>query len=324
MSDTRIEDVLLLIPVFNDWQAVSRLLPALDDQLAGRRTVRVILVDDASTQPRPVDMAAPLKNIHTLEVLRLRRNLGHQRALAIGLAYAEAKAPGTAVVVMDGDGEDRPEDVPRLLVELERDGGPCIVFAERRKRSESMLFRLGYRAYRFLHHVLTGVPVRVGNFSAVPRECLGSLTADSELWNHYAAAVIKSRLCYRMIPTVRGRRLDGRTSMSLISLVTHGLSAISVFRERVGVRLLIATGVFAALMVLLMAVTVLVRLSTDWAVPGWSTYTIGLLLLLLLQTLFVSLLATFAVLGGRDAAGFIPSRDYVYFVRDCEVIYSRG
>lgn len=320
------EGVTILIPIYNDWEALSRLLPELDRHVprdGPAAPIHVLLIDDGSTQPRALRLDGGFQNIRRLEVLRLRRNLGHQRALAIGLAFAEANRDCSAVVVMDGDGEDRPEDVPRLLEHTLACGGECIVFAQRAKRSEVAAFRVGYHAYRWLHLVLTGIPVRMGNFSVIPRGCLNSLAVVSEVWNHYTAAVIKARLPYRTLSTTRGKRLSGRSSMNLVSLITHGLSAISVFRERVGVRLLLATGTFAAVTLALIAATVIVRFTTDLAVPGWATYTVGLLLVLLSQAFFLLLLATFAVLGGRDAAGFLPARDYAHFVRDCEVLYSR-
>ncbi len=236
---------IILIPLFNDWDTFAKLAAQLDEVLAaGNREADILIVDDASViDADPRTTFSQYRALRRVEVLRLRRNLGHQRAIAVGLTYIQARmtTPYEAVVVMDGDGEDAPEDVPRLLDRLEAEGGRSIVFAERTRRSESLTFRFFYFLYRHLHFLLTSVRVRVGNFSAIPRRRLESLVAVSELWNHYAAAAFHSRQPYCTVPTERARRLGGRSSMNFVSLVTHGLSAISVYREVIGVRLLVLT-----------------------------------------------------------------------------------
>src|SRR3989442_317017 len=282
--------VLILIPIFNDWPAVARLLVELDRVLddAGRDG-RVLLVDDGSSDPPVAELAPPAPaRLREIEILQLRRNVGHQRAIAIGLSHAEAAISCEAVVVMDGDGEDRPEDVPRLLDELERSGGHRIIFAERLRRSEGPLFATMYALYRWLHVLLTGERVRFGNFSAIPAPLLGRLVAMSDLWNHYAAAVIKSRVPYDTIVTTRGGRYAGSTKMNQVALVTHGLSAMSVFGDWIGVRLLAAT-VGAAAVVL---AAIVGSLAIGWTAgrwPAWMPYVLGLLVLLLSQAFAVSL-----------------------------------
>ena len=237
-------ELVVLLPVFNDWAALGKLLGGLDRALASSRIeADVLVVNDGSTEPfDPSAISGDLRSIARVEVLHLRRNLGHQRAIAIGLAFIEAERPECrAVVLMDSDGEDAPEDVPRLLARYEQEGRRKIVFAERTKRSESSLFRFFYLLYRVAHRILTGHWVRVGNFSVIPRERLSCLVATSELWNHYAAAAFTSRQPYATVPTRRANRLDGRSKMNFVALVIHGLSAISVYSDAIGVRLLIAT-----------------------------------------------------------------------------------
>ena len=307
--------VLILIPVFNDWPAAARLVIELDRVLdeAGRDG-RVLLVDDGSSEPPAAELAAPAPGrLRDIEILQLRRNVGHQRAIAIGLSHAEASIPCDAVVVMDGDGEDRPEDVPRLLGELEKNGGRAVVFAERLRRSEGPLFVAMYALYRWVHAVLTGERVRFGNFSAIPAPLLSRLVAMSDLWNHYAAAVIKSRIPYATVVTTRGLRYAGATKMNYVALVTHGLSAMSVFGERIGVRLLAATAGAAAVVIAAIAGAILVGWTSGAWTP-WLPYVLGFLVLLLAQALAVSLAFVFIILSGRDSSAFIPLRDYVYFV----------
>ena len=322
-----ISSFIILIPLFNDWDTFAKLAVRLDLVLAAsHRDADILIVDDASlTEPDSRTSFGPYQALRRVEVLRLRRNLGHQRAIAIGLAHIQQQmAPGyEAVVVMDGDGEDAPEDVPRLLTRLEAEGGRSIVFAERTRRSESFMFRFFYFLYRQLHLVLTSVRVRVGNFSAIPRRRLESLVAVSDLWNHYAAAVFHSRQPFCTIPTQRGRRLGGRSSMNFVALVAHGLSAISVYREVIGVRLLVLAIGLAMAAVLGLAVTVFLRLATTLAVPGWATSASGLLLILLMQAMMLAFVFCFVILGDRNSTTFLPLRDYLYFTADTRTLYER-
>ncbi len=319
----RDEPILILTPVFDDWAALGALLGRLDAVLAAAGLMaEVLVVDDGSAMPADSLRAPILHALRQVHVLRLRRNVGHQRAIALGLAYVEANVPCRAVVVMDSDGEDDPADVPRLLARCEAEGFRKVVFAERQKRSESWLFRVFYLLYRLLYRLLCGQPVRVGNFSVVPRENLRSLVAVSELWNHYAAAVYKSRQPCCAVPTRRARRLDGRSQMNFVSLIVHGLSAISVHADTVGVRLLIASTALIAASGLGLAGVVAVRLLTSLAIPGWATSAAGLLLVLLLQFVLFSIVFCFITLSSRQGTTVLPLRDYPYFVADVRRVYA--
>ncbi len=172
-----------------------------------------------------------------------------------------------------------------------------------------------YRLYRLLHKLLTGLSVRVGNFSVLPYAALDTLVVVSELWNHYAAAVFRSRLPYTTLFTERGRRLVGTPHMNFASLVVHGLSALSVYGEVVGVRILVATAISGLLLVSAILTTVLVRFTTTLAIPGWATYTTGILFLMLLLVSIVAILFVFTILAGRTGMTFIPLRDYHLFVK---------
>src|SRR5262249_38703124 len=157
--------VIILLPAFNDWRSLALLVPQLDEILASHQlTAQLIIVDDASTaEPHSSLLPRRPAAITSLRILPLRRNPGHHRAIAIGLAFIEATCQKHLVVVMDADGEDKPSDVPRLVEKCRAELGVPIVFAERTKRSESLTFRAGYLLYRGLHRILTGHPVRVGN-----------------------------------------------------------------------------------------------------------------------------------------------------------------
>jgi glycosyltransferase involved in cell wall biosynthesis len=313
MSETG--SFLVLIPVFDDWAACRLLLAELDETLSKETEVfELLVVDDGSLEEGTGLDALEWRAFSAVRVLRLRRNLGHQRAIAVALAYAEASLRFEAVVVMDGDGEDRPRDVPRL-VRAYRDGhGERIVFAARTRRSESALFRLSYGLFRAAHRVLTGIPVRVGNFSVIPAKLLRRLVVVSELWSHYAAAVFVSRAPYATIPTERGRRLAGGSKMNVVALVIHGLSAISVFSEIVGVRLLLASLGLIGLGAVLFVLGLIAKLSGGVAVPEWAGPTLGVAVAVMAQAVVVFFLVAFMTLRNRQNLSFLPVRDYAYFV----------
>ena len=314
----------MMTPVFNDWPSLTVLLEKLDLELAAHGiSADILAVDDGSSIP-PIGSLNPAKltAIHNISVLRLKRNLGHQRAITIGLAYAEANLKADVVVVMDSDGEDTPIDVIRLIHTCASTNYQKIIFARRSQRSESWLFKLFYRAYRTMYRLLTGFDIQVGNFSAIPFPMLHRLVVVSEIWNHYAAGTLKSKLPHTDIPTQRGYRYRGESKMNFASLITHGLSAISVYGEMVGVRLLMASCGLIGVSVVALFGVIGVRLMTDLAIPGWTSYLVLALISVILQAFIISLSFIFLVLIGRNNGGFLPSRDYHHFVLALDEVIS--
>jgi len=325
-TPTSADSIVILVPVFNDWESLAALLATLDRELdAAGVAARVLVADDGSTaDPGPGPLAGGYRALLAVEVLELRRNLGHQRAIAVGLAYIEDRDPCGTVVIMDSDGEDDPRDVPRLLHAYREQGGQKIVFAERSRRSESLLFRAFYALYKLTYRLLTGRTVRFGNFSVIPRRRLASLVTASELWNHYAAAVLKSRQPYCTLPTQRSRRLHGEPKMNFVGLVIHGLSAFSVDSDLVGVRLLVLTLVMIALAIVGLIAIATIRLATDLAIPGWATTAFGVITILLFQTIILAVIFSFITLSGRQGSFFLPRRDYAHYVGRVYPLWLKG
>ena len=328
MSASEVVDnpLIILMPVYNDWEALDRLFPALAHEIsANALRAAILLVDDGSTVPTPQNLGAgDYGPIESIDILHLHRNLGHQRAIAVGLSYIEANRPCPHVVIMDCDGEDDPRDVPRLVRECLAQEDQKIIFAARARRAEGLAFKFFYHLYRLIHFLLTGVAVRVGNFSVVPASSLRRLVAVSELWNHYAAAVHKAKLPMALIQTRRSPRLAGPSRMDLVALVVHGLSAMAVFGDRIGVRLLFLVSCAIVLATAAVATVVGIRLFTTLAIPGWATYVTGLLFVMLIQMLLVVLVFAFVILASRDLANIIPSRDYVHIIGGIQRVYGRN
>ena len=306
----------IIIPSFNDWAALEKLLLLIDEiALPQDIHLEVLIVDDYSTQPIPDSLAhQEYRQIRAVNILRLLRNLGHQRAIVVGLCYVYQNLECDLVVVMDGDGEDNPFEIERLLNASEKTGNKTIIFAKRIKRSEGKTFKVFYFIYQQLFRLLTGRKIKVGNFSLLPAFVLKNVVVISEIWNHYSSGIHRSRIPYLEVNVPRTKRLDGQPKMNLVSLITHGLSSIAVYGDLVGTRILLAIVMLSVLLLLALCLVVLIRFLTDLAIPGWATYVFGLLLISFLQLILIGTVFSLIILATRNSMNVIPIRDYKYYV----------
>jgi len=316
---------LILTPVFNDWESLRMLLEEFEEILHQNGfTASVLAVDDSSTIG--IEEAgfarADFKAIEEVSVLELTRNMGHQRAIALGFSYIQFNIECDAIIVIDSDGEDDPADVPRLIARCEETQFTKMVFARRAERSEGPVFKFFYVLYKLLYRILTGTETRSGNFSIVPSGLLPRLVCVSEIWNHYSVGVIKAKLPRVEIVTNRRKRLAGESKMNFVSLVAHGLSAISVYADVVGIRLLISTLALIIASIVGILITVAIRLTTDAAIPGWATTLTGILFLVALQASALSVFFVFIVLNSRNNISFLPVKDYLPFILRERTVYS--
>jgi polyisoprenyl-phosphate glycosyltransferase len=308
--------VAIITPVFNDWASADQLLARLDRlTVPGVSRLRVVVVNDGSTiSPDAAFWRRELLKIDGLVSLDLACNLGHQRAIALGIAAVAQDDEDDLVVIMDSDGEDDPNDVPRLIAAYNEHPGHVIV-ARRSERSEGFRFRLGYLLYRLMFHVLVGRRIRFGNFCAINRDTAVRLARSSHAWNHLAASLLRSGLPFISVQTRRARRYAGQPSTNFVSLITHGLSALAVFSDYVIARLflfaaLLGTFAFAGGLVVLA-----MRLFTDRAVPGWATAAGGVFAIILVQALLLFLIAAVQSLASRSQVGAVPANLVETFVK---------
>ena len=295
---------------------------SLDEHLRTLANVeaRVLLVDDGSP-----DGVGPLgdwrpTSIQRVDILRLRRNLGHQRAICVGLCYIHDHMACDAVLVLDSDGEDRPEDAVQLI-EYARKRPDWVTFAERRKRQEGFVFQFGYRMFRVVRLMLTGIAVRVGNFSVVPFSVLTRLVCMPELWNHFAGAVYKSKAHFDCVPMNRGKRLSGRSHMDLAALVAHGIAGIATFHEVVATLILITNVLGVVLLAAGLLAIAGIRWFADRAIPIWVAYAAGVVLVLAIQLVGLSFSLVFTLISNRSNMPFLPRRDYLPFVDRLEQVF---
>ena len=316
-------DLTVVSPVFNDWEPLRATLEGLDRVLADEEVrLSVIVVDDGSTEEQTLEAGdlESLERLDQVELLHLTCNLGHQRAIAVGIAEAvQRDRPTDAVLVMDSDGEDRPEEVLALL-QAHRKNPETIVVAQRTRRSEGPLFRFGYILYKTLFRTLTGKSIPFGNFCLLPRRMAERMAHRSDLWNHLAASVLRSRLPVTMVPTTRGTRFAGSPKMNLASLVVLGMSAVSAYSDVAMVRTLLSSVSLGAAMVLGIMMVTGIRVFTDWAIPGWASDVAGSLAVILAQSLLVPVFVLFIILNGRNQPMFIPARGYTDYILDRETL----
>jgi polyisoprenyl-phosphate glycosyltransferase len=266
--------IAIIIPVLDDEQSLRKLVGQIQNVAAtAGLAVRLVIVDDGSTRPINVPCLRSICDLPIL-IIRLSRNLGHQRAIAVGLARVVDTELATTIVIMDADGEDQPTDIPRLVSALASSQEATVVVAKRASRSEGIFFAVCYRLYRVLFHLLTGNQIQFGNFSAMGIEAAQRLSAMPELWINLPAAVLRSKLVVCCIATDRGHRYFGQSKMRLVSLVLHGFSAIAVFTDRVLTRLTLAAVAAIALAGTASLVAIAVKL-LGLASPGWLTSVIG-------------------------------------------------
>jgi hypothetical protein len=276
----------------------------------------VIAVDDGSTISPATSFLADviLANLRRVDVLHLACNLGHQRAIAIGLSEVDERGEYTCAIVMDSDGEDSPEDLPKLLTAGRQHTGHIVV-AQRARRSEGRLFKAFYIGYKALFHLLTGKPIAFGNYCVVPAPLINRLVYMPEIWNNLAAAVMRSKLPIHHHPTNRGMRYAGQSKMNLVGLFIHGLSAVSVYGDIAFTRVLAFSVGLSALTLIGILVVSGIRLFTDLAIPGWASYMVGFLIVVLMQALMLSAGAVFLLLNNRSMPSIVPKKVCSQFVR---------
>jgi polyisoprenyl-phosphate glycosyltransferase len=316
--------IAIVTPVLDDWQSFRVLVEQIARHVAPELDwLEIVAVDDGSVDG--FDLSAVTSHmddcVDAIRVVDLALNLGHQRAIAVGLVSLASRTDLDGVVVMDCDGEDRPVEIP-LLLSAARASPDHIVLAQRSRRSESIIFRMGYEAYRFFFRVLTGRAISFGNFSVLPIAALRRLVHMPELWNNLPAAIMRSRLRFTQVPTVRGTRYAGRSKMNFSALVMHGLSAMSVYTDLIFVRVLLVASGVSVLSVAAICVVLAIRLGTSLAIPGWATTVLGDLIIILFQAILMIVAISLMVLAGRSARPIVPIVDSDVYVRNVSELAS--
>jgi hypothetical protein len=308
MNSKPCHSLVIVTPVYEDVEACGQLCKELAATFG--QEVYVVAVDDGSVrQPLDVEIisAAGLHGV----VIKLKRNVSHQRAIAIGLNYVgEHLADAQRVVVMDSDGEDLPASIKVMTRALES-ADVDVVVAQRKTRVETFRFRTFYVVYKYLFRLLTGQTISFGNFMVMKPAALNRLVAMQEIWIHLAGCVLTSKLRMATCALDRGPRYAGQSKMNFVNLALHGFKALMVFAEDVLVRVGIACAIVAALSVLGVGAAVVLKL-IGFATPGWFSVVSGILLLVFIQTGMLTLMTL--MLTGVVRGNSVSTINYREFV----------
>ena len=219
----------ILIPIFNDWRSVFKLLENINLQLDGwDADVSVIIINDASTEKKP-NNSLVFKNLSSIKIVNMKKNRGHARCIAAGLKYINEKEKFDFVIPMDGDGEDRPTELGPLLSKAYENPTMAIT-GNRVKRSEGYFFRFCYLFHKFLTFTFTGQSIKFGNYSCLPKNIVIKMINEPATWSSFSGALAKISKDRLSILSTRGSRYFGPSQMSFVSLLKHSLSIIAVFK----------------------------------------------------------------------------------------------
>ena len=238
--------IKILIPVYNDWQSLFKLIEEINQlQISNEFQISILIVNDASNHDRATE-EKKFKNIQSIKILNMIKNQGHARCIATGLKYLFEKDDFEYVIPMDGDGEDRPEEIRDFLGKIENLNNKPIV-GERVKRSEDLKFKICYALHKVFTFVFTGQLIKFGNFTCLPKSVVEKMINEKATWNSFSGSLKKIERNLVSIPSVRGKRYFGPSKMSFYNLIKHSLSIISVFRKT----FLIRSALFIILYILL-------------------------------------------------------------------------
>ena len=227
--------IKILIPIFNDWESVLKLLENINIEISKlNHEFSVILVDDASTISNP-KFEEKFHKIQSIKLIKMRENRGHARCNAAGLKYIFENEEFDYVIPMDGDGEDRPEEIKNFVNNLNYSDGQAIV-GERIKRSEGLFFKSCYFIHKIITYAFTGKSIRYGNYTCLPKSVIHKMINEKATWSSFSGSLTKVTNNRLSIPSERGSRYFGPSKMSFKNLLIHSLSIISVFKYNVLIR----------------------------------------------------------------------------------------
>ncbi len=225
----------ILIPIYNDRESLTKLIGNINEELNGLNAeVSILVINDASSQ-QIVDTYPNLENIHSFEMINMKKNIGHARCIASGLKYIYEKKEFEYVIPMDGDGEDRPEEIKNFIALSEKIEEQSII-GERVKRSEGLFFQICYKFHKFLTLAVTGQSIKFGNFTCLSKSTIEKMLKEKATWSSFSGSLRKVEKDLVSTPSIRGTRYFGPSQMSFFNLLKHSLSIISVYRKTVLIR----------------------------------------------------------------------------------------
>ena len=226
---------IILVPIYNDRESLKTLIDNINEEIKGLNVeISIVIINDASSQ-QIIDNYENTENINSIEIINMKQNRGHARCIASGLKYIFEKKEFDYVIPMDGDGEDRPEEI-KNFIELSKEAGDRSIVGERVKRSEGLFFKFCYQFHKYLTLAFTGQSIKFGNFSCLSKITVEKMLEDKATWSSFSGSLKKVEKNLITTPSMRGTRYFGPSQMSFFNLLKHSLSIISVFRKTVLIR----------------------------------------------------------------------------------------
>ena len=226
---------VILIPIYNDRESLKLLIENINSEIKDlNHEISLVVINDASSQ-QIVDNYSNIENISSLEIINMKENRGHTRCIASGLKYIFEKKEFDFIIPMDGDGEDRPEEI-KNFIELSQKSGEKSLIGERVKRSEGLIFKICYQFHKFLTLSFTGQSIKFGNFTCLSKSTVKKMINEKATWNSFSGSLKKTEKELLTVPSIRGPRYHGPSQMSFFKLLKHSLAIISVFRKTVLIR----------------------------------------------------------------------------------------
>jgi hypothetical protein len=226
---------VILIPIYNDRESLKLLIENINIEIKDLdHDISIVVINDASSQ-QIIDIYPNIENIASIEIINMKENRGHARCIASGLKYIFEKKEFDFVIPMDGDGEDRPDEI-KNFIQLSENSVDKSIIGERVKRSEGLFFQLCYKFHKFLTLAFAGQSIKFGNFTCLSKLTVKKMLEEKASWNSFSGSLKKIEKDLLSIPSIRGKRYHGPSKMSFFNLLKHSLSIISVFRKTVLIR----------------------------------------------------------------------------------------
>ena len=227
--------IKILIPVYNDFQSVSKLIVDINSAISNlNEEFSIIIINDASTEKAEINVSN-IDKIKSVKIIDMKENQGHARCIASGMKYIFDNDEFDYLIPMDGDGEDRAEEISKFIEFLNYDKSKPIV-GERVKRSEGLIFKLCYKFHKIITYVFTGQSIKFGNYTCLPRSTVEKMINEKATWSSFSGSLSKLEKNRSTVPSIRGERYFGPSKMSFYNLIKHSLAIIAVFKINVIIR----------------------------------------------------------------------------------------
>ena len=238
--------IIILIPVYNDWKSVSKLIEKINLEADNfEHEISVIILNDASSEIFP-KIEINHNNLNSVKIFNIKSNMGHARCIAIGLKYIYENNNFDYVIPMDGDGEDRPEEINNFL-NIARQNLDQPIVGNRVKRSEGLIFQISYFIHKIITFIFTGKSIKFGNFTCLPKKTVGKLIKDKSIWSSFSGSLTKLEKNLIYSPSERGKRYFGPSKMNFFNLLIHSFSIIAVFKTTVILRSILFYAIYLIL-----------------------------------------------------------------------------